>query len=388
MDLVREYARSHSEAAFAALVSRHLNLVYSVALRQVRDEHLAREIAQTVFIILARKAASLSSKTIVSGWLCQTARYTSAKAITMRNRRLQREHQASMFESAGGSDSTEETWARIAPMLDQALGQLKQKDHDALVVRFFQGRNFKEVGLALGTSEAGAKMRVNRALEKLREVFSKSGVNLSLAVIAGTVASHSVQAAPAGLATSITAAAVQGAAVTTSTLTLTKTTLKYMAWTKIKTGVSVGAIALLTVGTTTIMTQGGDEKASAGAAQKTSAISYATPEATFRALIKAMEEADTVKFAEACTPAKAAQFNTRNEEKTPEELKREAHGMAKAFKKFKITERKVVSADEVHLKVKPLGDTSDTQEGDRNGVLRMKKIGNEWKFDGNEIAGN
>src|SRR5688500_17652137 len=96
MDLVREYARSQSEAAFAVLVSRHLNLVYSVALRWVRDEHLAREIAQTVFIILARKAGSLGPKTIVSGWLCQTARFASAKAITMRNRRLQREHQAYM----------------------------------------------------------------------------------------------------------------------------------------------------------------------------------------------------------------------------------------------------------------------------------------------------
>ena len=94
IDLVREYARCKSEEAFATLVSRHVNLVYSVALRQVREPHLAQEITQTVFIILARKAGALSSTTIVSAWLCRTARYASAKALTIQRRRQHREQEA------------------------------------------------------------------------------------------------------------------------------------------------------------------------------------------------------------------------------------------------------------------------------------------------------
>jgi RNA polymerase sigma factor (sigma-70 family) len=243
LNLLREYARNNSEAAFAALVSRHVNLVYSVALRQVRDAHLAGEITQAVFIILARKADSLGDKTILPGWLCRTARYASANALTIQRRRQQPRtgglHAIHIESSAGfqpASETDEETWNQIAPLLDGAMEQLGQKDHDALVLRFFENKTFAEVGAALGASEDAAKMRVNRALEKLRKFFTKRGVSSTTAIIAGTISANSVQAAPVALAKSVTAVAIaKGAAASGSTLTLIKGALKIMAWTKAKT---------------------------------------------------------------------------------------------------------------------------------------------------------
>ena len=252
--LLREYARSNSEDAFAALVSRYVNLVYSVALRQVRDPHLAEEITQAVFIILARKAASLGPKTILSGWLCRTARYASANALTIQRRRQHREQEAHMQSILNeAANEPAETWNQIAPLLDGALEKLGQKDHDAVVLRFFEGRNFKEVGAALGASEDAAKMRVNRALEKLRKFFTKRGVSSTTAIIAGAMSANSIQAAPAALAKAVTAAAIaKGAAASASTLTLIQGALKIMAWTKTKTAVIAGAAFILTAGTSVV----------------------------------------------------------------------------------------------------------------------------------------
>ena len=244
MRLVREYAESNSEQAFAALVSQHINLVYSVALRKVHDPNLAEEITQAVFIILARKATLLSPKTILAGWLCRTAGYASADALKIQRRRQFHEQESQMQSALDESES--DAWAQFAPHLDEALNCLGEKEHNAVVLRFFEGKELKEVGAAMRTGEDAARMRVNRGVEKLRKFFTKRGITLSAAMIAGAVSTHSVQAAPVGLAKSVTAIAIaKGAAVSGSVLTLVKGTMKMMAWMKFRWGV-IGTFGLIT----------------------------------------------------------------------------------------------------------------------------------------------
>jgi len=346
MDLVRDYARCKSEEAFVTLVSRHVNLVYSVALRQVGDSHMAEEITQTVFIILARKAGSLGSKTLLSGWLYRTARFASSKALTVRVRRQCREQEAYMRSQLDETEAN--AWREIEPLLETAMGQLGGKDHNALVMRFFENQSFKQISSALGTTEAAAKMRVNRALEKLRLFFTKRGLTLSATVIGGAISAHSVHAAPVGLATSVTVAAVKGATVTTSTLTLIERTLKFMAWTKLKTVVVVSAIALFAAGTATVTTRYAKAKAES---RGFSFAGYATPEASVQSLLWAGSQGDFKGVLAACTPEQMKRFESKMAGKSDDEIRREAKSWADALKDYKITQKEVVSDSEVHLHI-------------------------------------
>ncbi len=251
-ELLAEFARSESEAAFATLVARHLPLVHSTALRFTGNAHHAQEISQAVFVILARKARRISPRTIVSGWLYQSARLTATNFMKRESRRRQREQEAFMQSASDSADP--KVWQQIAPLLDDAMGDLGEADRNAVVLRFFENKTAAEVAAALHTTEAAAHKRLHRALEKLRRIFSRRGVTLSATAVASAVSANSVQAQamPTGLASMIAATAAPGTTASLSLTTLVKGTMKTMFWIKMKFAVMSAAAVLLAGGAATI----------------------------------------------------------------------------------------------------------------------------------------
>jgi RNA polymerase sigma factor (sigma-70 family) len=242
--LLKQYAGG-DESAFTTLFERHVHLVYSAALRQVRNPSHAEEVTQAVFILLARKAKSLSPKIVLSGWLYQAARLTSASLIKREIRRQRREQEVYMQTLTEPDTSL---WEQISPLLDDAMGRLGEKDRNAIVLRFFENRTPQGVATALKLNEVTARKRVSRALEKLRTFFAKRGVILTAANIAETISGNSVQAAPAALANSATAVAIaKGAVAGVPTLALVKTTLHIMTM-KTKTVVATAIIGTFLLG--------------------------------------------------------------------------------------------------------------------------------------------
>jgi uncharacterized protein (TIGR03435 family) len=251
--LLSEYVAYDSEEAFAALVARHINKVYSVALRHTGNPAAAEEISQAVFVILARKSRRLGKNVNLSGWLYQTARLTTVTFVRGQIRRARREREAFMQTNLNQNES--EVWKLIAPLLDEAMAALNQTDRNAVMLRFFDGKSMREVAAALGANENTARQRVGRAVEKMQNFFFKRGISSTTAIITAAISANSVQAAPVLLANTITAVAMtKGVAAGDSTLTLIKGALKFMAWTKVKTAIVGGVMLLCAAGTITVAT--------------------------------------------------------------------------------------------------------------------------------------
>jgi RNA polymerase sigma factor (sigma-70 family) len=231
LQLLERFGRERAEDAFAEIVRRHLGLVFSAALRQVRSPHLAEEVAQSVFTDLARQAHRLAPGSILSAWLYQVTRRTAIDVVRREARRQAREQAAYALAAMNATDFScqsptegDPDWDQIAPMLDEAMHSLGEPDRAAVLLRFFENKSLLEVGQVLGTSEEAARKRVSRAVERLRAFLSKRGVAVGASGLAVLLSAHAVEAVPAGLAATITTSAtVAGATlVATGTATLTK----------------------------------------------------------------------------------------------------------------------------------------------------------------------
>lgn len=209
--LLREYADSRNESAFAQVVERHFDAVFSSAVRRVGgDAHLARDVAQEVFSALAREASRVASHPVISAWLHTTTRNIAALKVRQERRRRNREREASAMNTHEGDGRSEVDWSRIAPVLDRAIDSLGMTDRHAILLRFIDRRSYAEVGASLELSENAARMRVDRALEKLRAVLRRQGIPSTAAALAAALADQAVVAAPAGAAAEATTAVLAG----------------------------------------------------------------------------------------------------------------------------------------------------------------------------------
>ena len=212
VDLLHRYATEGAEDAFREVVQRRFGLVYAVALRQVgNDAHLAREVAQSVFLELARRASSLSRRKVVSGWLYRTTRFTAIDVVRAERRRRVREEEARLMHEPSTDTVSDLDWKNLRPVLDDALSELKERDRDAIMLRIFEDRSFSEIGRVLQLSESAARMCFERAVEKLRVQLRRHGVTSTTAGLALALANQVAASVPAGLPAIVAGEALAGA---------------------------------------------------------------------------------------------------------------------------------------------------------------------------------
>ncbi|HUR45070.1 MAG TPA: sigma-70 family RNA polymerase sigma factor [Candidatus Saccharimonadales bacterium] len=237
LNLLRQYAETGAEEPFQTIVERHARMVYATALRMSRDHSLAEDVKQAVFILLVRKARSLSTNTILAGWLYRTARFVALEALRNRKRQLDYDSRAAEMNESSGPEPDQ-----VTPFLEEAMALLAERDRDAIVLRFLEEKTFAEVAQALGITEPAAKMRVGRALDKLRSAFGRIGIPVSLAVLMTGLSTCGASAVPVGIAATSVAANPLG-----TTSELVTQSIKTMTWNKIKT-FGAGALAACLLG--------------------------------------------------------------------------------------------------------------------------------------------
>lgn len=243
--LLQQYVADRSQTAFAALVQRHVDLVYSAALRQLGgDAHLAWDASQAVFLALAQNAQRLVHHAALTGWLYTTTRYVCAKLVRTRQRARLREAAASTMNAILDDGPAEPDWSAVRAVLDDAMHELGPRDREALLLRHFEGRSFGEIGGICALGENAARMRVERATEKLRSRLARRGITSTAAALGAALASHAAATAPAGLASAAATLAFAGTATATSGLAGIVAWLQFMSTTKLKVAAAAAVVAL------------------------------------------------------------------------------------------------------------------------------------------------
>lgn len=270
-ELLARYARQRDESAFAEIVRRHVDMVYSAALRQMRDPHLAQDVTQAVFILLTQKAGSIGANVILAGWLYHAARMTANNARRAKERRERNERKAGEAMRERMNETIE--WGDVEGVLDDAMSRLRPRDREAVVLRFLSRKSLREVGETVGISEDAAKLRVSRAIGRLRQLI---GVTAPAAALVAILETNTATAAPPAFAAAVAPAALQ-AAPASAALVLAKGTAVMMVQAKVKLIVSVAASVLFVAGGTSVLVQHVSGDSAVAAATPTQAIDPIAP---------------------------------------------------------------------------------------------------------------
>ena len=395
-DLLGEFASDQSQDAFTALVQRHLGLVYCAALRQVRSPQLAEEVAQSVFIDLARNAARLKPDTILTAWLYEVTRRTAINVVRGEARRQLREQIALEMNAM---NATADDWTQIEPLLDEAMHALDDIDRTAILLRFFENKSLREVGESLGTTDDTARKRVNRAVERLREFLTKGGITVGTSGLALALSASAVQAAPIGLVATISTAAIAG---TTIAATASAATIKTIAMTTLQKVLIAATIIAIGVATPLVIqhqAQLRKENARTLSAQSQQPASipaiaaseidfpreswafkgYATPESALVSLVWTAVNSDLEGFLNSLSPEQQSRVRLRWQRQGLSDEAQFRNSISNQFgpiKMIRVLNKEILSDSEVILRLQMEGEKGGTGTVGK----KVQRIGNEWKI--------